>query len=48
MRRKGDKMRALPTIIPFVFRHGSKAWNAPGSIAEELATAGGHLCALEP
>ncbi len=42
------KLRALPTIIPLVFRHGSKPWTAPGSIADMLATEDERLRALEP
>ena len=43
-----NKLRALPTIIPLVFYHGSKPWTAPGSIAEMLATEDERLRALEP
>ncbi|MDE0103419.1 MAG: Rpn family recombination-promoting nuclease/putative transposase [Bryobacterales bacterium] len=43
-----DRLRALPTIIPLVFYHGSKPWTAPGSVAEMLATADKRLRALEP
>ena len=43
-----DRLRALATIIPLVFYHGAEPWNAPGSIAEMLATRDERLRALEP